>query len=333
MSHVALGFVPGAARYSTVRKGSDLMTAGRIEKRAHVVFCSCAHYETIPQTTKQQIFDSLRDADIAVEAVADLCGMAANRHPRLRHWAQAEQLSIIACFPRAIQWLFKAAGVPLNLERTHLLNMRTQSVEEIVDAILAGDAPTGASDRSLPGKDEGWVPWFPVVDYDRCENCKQCMNFCLFGVYGLSDEGRVEVQNPAGCKTNCPACARMCPTNAIIFPKYADAPINGDDVTQPSGSEHEPAPDLRGLLRGDVYDKIRRRGSGQKRFSTDAQNSATPDSRVTIDALRRDLDIPSDVLASLSSEELQRIRAQAQKDRLKNEPSDEDGVEKESRNA
>lgn len=319
-------------RNLTARQGSDLMTAGQIEKRPHVVFCSCAHYETIPQATKQQVFDSLRDADIAVEAVPDLCGMAANHHSRLRHWVRAEPLSIVACFPRAIRWLFEAAGVPLNAEQTWLFNMRTQSVEEIVDAILAREAPTGSSPETLPGREDGWVPWFPVVDYDRCKNCKQCMNFCLFGVYGLSDEGRVEVQNPAGCKTNCPACARMCPSSAIIFPKYGESPINGDDVTQMPVSGQEPAPDLRHLLRGDVYDKIRRRGPGQKRFSTDAKEPAA-DSGGTIDALRRDLDIPGDVLASLSREELQRIRAEARKGRLKGERIDDDGIEKESHDA
>ena len=29
-----------------------------------------------------------------------------------------------------------------------------------------------------------WKPWFPVIDYDRCTNCMQCLSFCLFGVYG-----------------------------------------------------------------------------------------------------------------------------------------------------
>jgi len=313
------------------------MTAGQTEKRRHVVFCSCVHYETIPQAVKERVFASLRDAGIAVEAVADLCGMAAKRHPRLRHWAQADPLSIVACFPRAVRWLFEAAGTPLGLGRTRLFNMRTQSAEEIARELMK-DAGSGMiEEKSVPSASNhqssienhqsDWVPWFPVIDYDRCVNCKQCMNFCLFGVYGLSDEGRVEVQNPAGCKTNCPACARMCPASAIIFPKYADSPINGDDVTPPSGSEPQLPRDLRGLLQGDVYDKIRRRDPGRKRFSTDTPDSLPAGPCPTIDALRRDLDIPDDVLASLSGAELQRIRAQART------PKEGDGDKKESRNA
>jgi ferredoxin len=40
-------------------------------------------------------------------------------------------------------------------------------------------------------------------------------------------DDRVRVMNPANCKNNCPACARNCPSEAIIFPKYGRSPING----------------------------------------------------------------------------------------------------------
>ena len=316
------------------------MTARQTEKRPHVVFCSCAYYETIPGAVKERVFNSLRDAGIVVETVADLCGMAANRHPRLRHWTQAEPLSIVACFPRAVRWLFEAAGTPLKSERTRLFNMRTQSPEEIARELLKDaaswmvegkSAPSASNHQSsIENHQSDWVPWFPVIDYDRCLNCKQCMNFCLFGVYRLSEEGRVQVQNPAGCKTNCPACARMCPASAIIFPKYADSPISGDDVTPPPESQSESPRDLRGLLQGDVYDKIRRRTPGRKRFSTELPAPGSP--CPTIDALRRDLAIPDDVLASLSGAELQRIRAEASKGRTQQKPRDEAGGKKESRN-
>ena len=65
-----------------------------------------------------------------------------------------------------------------------------------------------------------WKPWFPVIDYDRCTNCMQCLSFCLFGVYGVDEQQRIQVQNNDHCKTNCPACSRVCPEAAIMFPKY-----------------------------------------------------------------------------------------------------------------
>ncbi|NBV85840.1 MAG: ferredoxin family protein, partial [Verrucomicrobia bacterium] len=75
-----------------------------------------------------------------------------------------------------------------------------------------------------------WKPWFPVIDYDRCTNCMQCLSFCLFGVYGVDSDRKLQVQNQDNCKTNCPACSRVCPEAAILFPKYKAGPINGDVV-------------------------------------------------------------------------------------------------------
>jgi len=289
------------------------MATDKSIKTSHVVFCRCAYFDVIPNALKEEVFASLGQEGIEVEAVADLCGMAAKHDERLQHWVQADSLSIVACYPRAVRWLFEAAGTPLDVQKVRFFNMRTQSPDEILAALLEDGVPKGPCATALPGKEEGWVPWFPVIDYDRCKNCKQCMNFCLFGVYGLSSEGQVEVQNPSGCKTNCPACARMCPAQAIIFPKYADAPINGDEVTESSEVPAKPAPDLRAMLQGNVYDRIRQRQPGRKRFAKASSDSPDP-SCPTIDALRRDLDIPDDVLASLSPAELQRIKRTSQSD-------------------
>jgi Pyruvate/2-oxoacid:ferredoxin oxidoreductase delta subunit len=46
-----------------------------------------------------------------------------------------------------------------------------------------------------------WKPWFPVIDYDRCTNCMQCLSFCLFGVYGVDERQKIQVQNNDNCKT------------------------------------------------------------------------------------------------------------------------------------
>jgi hypothetical protein len=103
----------------------------------------------------------------------------------------------------------------------------------------------------------------------------------------------------------------MCPAGAIIFPKYGDAPINGDDVQVSPEAKADAPRDLRSLLQGNVYDKIRRRTAGGKRFSTDREETPSGPPCPTIETLRRDLDIPDDVLTSLSPAELQRIKAQA----------------------
>ena len=85
------------------------------------------------------------------------------------------------------------------------------AVAALVDAIRA------ECDVREPG---AWKPWFPVIDFDRCTNCMQCLSFCLFDVYGVSKGGQIQVQNHDNCKTDCPACSRVCPEVAILFPKY-----------------------------------------------------------------------------------------------------------------
>jgi NAD-dependent dihydropyrimidine dehydrogenase PreA subunit len=72
--------------------------------------------------------------------------------------------------------------------------------------------------------------WYPVIDYSRCTNCLECLDFCLFGVYGVDGQDRILVENQDSCKKGCPACSRVCPEQAIIFPDYKTAAIAGAAV-------------------------------------------------------------------------------------------------------
>ncbi len=69
--------------------------------------------------------------------------------------------------------------------------------------------------------------WYPVIDYTRCTNCMECIDFCLFGVYGVDQLDRILVEEQDNCKKGCPACSRVCPENAIIFPGHKDSAIAG----------------------------------------------------------------------------------------------------------
>src|SRR3569833_1137865 len=121
-----------------------------------------------------------------------------------------------------------------------------------------------------------WKPWFPVIDYDRCTNCMQCLSFCLFGVYGVDEDRRIQAQNHDNCKTNCPACSRVCPEAAILFPKYKAGPINGDIVRDADLQREKMKVDISALLGGDVYSLLRDRSEkARSRFTKerDADNS------------------------------------------------------------
>jgi NAD-dependent dihydropyrimidine dehydrogenase PreA subunit len=69
--------------------------------------------------------------------------------------------------------------------------------------------------------------WYPVIDYSRCTNCLECLDFCLFGVYGISTAEAILVEQPDNCRKGCPACSRVCPENAIIFPQHKSPAIAG----------------------------------------------------------------------------------------------------------
>ncbi len=148
-----------------------------------------------------------------------------------------------------------------------------------------------------------WKPWFPVIDFSRCTNCMQCLTFCLFDVYGVSKDKKIEVRNPVNCKTDCPACSRVCPEVAILFPKYKGGPINGDEVRDEDLQREKMKVDISALLGGDIYAALRQRSVDAKvRFSRERdEKRALDERRKCLTKLQQDLGIPPEVLAALPS--------------------------------
>lgn len=72
--------------------------------------------------------------------------------------------------------------------------------------------------------------WYPVIDFSRCTNCMECIDFCLFGVYGVDGVETIVVEQADNCRKGCPACSRVCPENAIIFPQHKTPAIAGAPV-------------------------------------------------------------------------------------------------------
>lgn len=160
-------------------------------------------------------------------------------------------------------------------------------------------------------KPGAWKPWFPVIDFSRCTNCMQCLSFCLFDVYGVSADGKIEVRNQSNCKTDCPACSRVCPDVAILFPKYRHGPINGDVVSDDDIRREAMKVDISALLGGDIYAALRDRSAKAKsRFSAERDDERALKERQTcLIKLQEQLDIPAEVMTSLPS--LDQIRAKA----------------------
>ena len=101
---------------------------------ARLIYCHCAFAQVVPPETKSAVLEQLSAADVSFEAVPDLCEMAARRDPALAEIAAAEDVAIVACYPRAVRWLFNGAGVTLP-EHVRVINMREQSADDVTAAL------------------------------------------------------------------------------------------------------------------------------------------------------------------------------------------------------
>ena len=201
-----------------------------------ILYCHCAHADVIPAAVKDAVRRVLGRAPGRVVAVPDLCRLAAERDARLAQWAGERDGTIVACYPRAVRALFEQAGTPLPPE-AKVLNMREDPPTVIAKQLgLPADAADGPL-VPVPPADGDWVPWFPAIESARCRNCRQCLDFCVFGVYELDGDGRVRVAHPANCKNECPACARMCPEGAIVFAKCSDPVLAGAETARSAAAE------------------------------------------------------------------------------------------------
>ena len=188
----------------------------------------------------------------------------------------------------------------------HFRNLDNASPESVLALI---DSVRGETNVPKPG---GWKPWFPVIDYDRCTNCMQCLSFCLFDVYGVDKEHKIQVQNNSNCKTDCPACSRVCPEVAILFPKYKAGPINGDVVNSDDVRREAMKVDISALLGGDIYAALRDRSEKAKsRFSKERDSErALKERNRCLTKLAENMEIPMEVLSALPS--LDQIQAKAE---------------------
>ena len=57
--------------------------------------------------------------------------------------------------------------------------------------------------------------WYPVIDYEKCVGCLQCVEFCPHDVYDVRD-GKPVVARPEDCVEFCRGCRKgACDHDAI----------------------------------------------------------------------------------------------------------------------
>ncbi|BDU49936.1 4Fe-4S dicluster domain-containing protein [Haliovirga abyssi] len=80
--------------------------------------------------------------------------------------------------------------------------------------------------KKLPEKFAKWhgvdrtkIPWYPIVDTEKCIGCKLCFVSCGRGVYNFDmKSNKAIVENKFQCLVGCTTCAAICPVEAISFP-------------------------------------------------------------------------------------------------------------------
>lgn len=231
---------------------SDPSTHTQTTMTTQILWCHCTGGD-IPASVHQAVRQAVIDSGLDSIQVPDLCGAAANHADRLKNAVTGDALIVVGCYPRAMRALLAYVGID-EIPRIRFFNQRTGDPDTLRDWLAGIDDgnPSDLTSIVFEGEDDGWIPWYPLIDRDRCKDCGQCVSFCLFGVYDQVD-GMTSVVEPSNCKTNCPACARICPEAAIIFPKYGESPINGDEITDEESVRAKIRVDVDEILGDDVY--------------------------------------------------------------------------------
>ncbi len=222
--------------------------------KGQVIICNCKGDITNTSLNKA-IEAELYSQKTSLIKLDDLCGLCATQKDKIKEiFSGDKEFTIIACHSRAVKLLLQYAGIDPLTKQINYLNLRENKAETIIEQIKNGGISKEVqSSLKVIESDPEWPSWFPVIDYTRCTNCGQCADFCLFGVYN-KENNKVVVINPQKCKNNCPACARICPRVAIVFPKFKEGgAISGSDNVDEINEQKRKQKDINTILGSDIY--------------------------------------------------------------------------------
>ena len=105
-----------------------------MSEKSKILYCHCAYSRAVPKETKMEVLRKLSDSGVNFEAVPDICKLSAEKSPLLQEFAKDQDLHIVACYPRAVRWLFTSAGASLDQQK--ISNMRAQDAQEIINQVM-----------------------------------------------------------------------------------------------------------------------------------------------------------------------------------------------------
>lgn len=80
------------------------------------------------------------------------------------------------------------------------------------------------SESTFMGVPREKIDWSPRIDYTKCNDCMECVDFCPHQVFEIRAEEtpKLIVKNPTNCVVFCRACGKTCGVDAIEFPTKSE---------------------------------------------------------------------------------------------------------------
>ena len=124
----------------------DQTASSQADDATRILYCRCAYAQVVPTAVKDAVLDGLAAAGRGFEMVPDLCEMAARRDPHLAELARGDRpLTIVACWPRAVQGLFVLADAPLPTPASRSTFRCWDTAETVLAGVLAAPSEGAAS--------------------------------------------------------------------------------------------------------------------------------------------------------------------------------------------
>ncbi len=241
----------------------------------------------------ERLMSFLKEKGIPHIELNDLCGLVANDRTLLKEVFSGDVDSLLAaCSERSLRLLLSFAGIESGPGSVRVIDRFANDFDQITGEIcdFALNADMTPAEIICHESKEGWNSWYPLIDNERCNGCGQCAEFCLFGVYTKNEDG-VQVMHPEGCKDQCPACARLCPRAAIVFPKFAEGgAIGGATVIDELAESARIKNDLEVIAGNDIYRTLQQRRVQRSALLRDSVIKKAEDERdrALAEAKRRD---------------------------------------------
>lgn len=207
----------------------------------NVLICQCSERNMLSSYDIEDVVDKFKDAGIPVMLVPDLCSLTLSKNKFINQIVDNPSNSVIfACHKRAVDGLLKRQnGDDKDLSNLNVINMKSEWRNDFDQLILQYEEKSK----------EVQTAWYPVIDYERCNHCGECLEFCLFDVFENDpNNGKVVVSSPLTCKDKCPACARVCQSKALIFAKHESSEIAGEVINTEDSKKSKIRVDIAELI-------------------------------------------------------------------------------------